>query len=57
MEGDPSLARSFLEQAYALIPQLDVERETALEEGATLGDDCLEGRIIAMLLQLPEEGE
>ena len=49
-EGAPAAARTFLTEALALARKAD-----ALQAGAGVQDDQLEGRIGELLLQLPEE--
>jgi hypothetical protein len=50
-EGAPEAARTFLLQALALAKSADALRPAAKIEH----DDCLEGRIAELLLQLPDE--
>lgn len=56
-EGDPNVARDFLEQARAFLPIIDIIREGCIEEGFTPAEDRLEGRIAEILLQLPDPEE
>jgi hypothetical protein len=51
-EGSPEIARCFLEEALLL-----AQRADALRDPKKVPDDRLEGRIAAMLLQLPENEE
>lgn len=56
-EGDPAVAREFLEKARSFIFAVDMAREGAIQDGVDVRDDNLEGRIATLLVQLPEEGE
>jgi hypothetical protein len=49
-EGAPEAARRFLREALPLAQQAD-----ALQAGAEVTDDRLEGRVAELLLRLPEE--
>ena len=56
-EGDPNVARDFLEQARTFLPIIDILREGCAKEGIQCAEDRLEGRIAEVLLQLPDSEE
>ena len=56
-EGDPEVAREFLEKARSFIFAMVMSREEANKEGANIADDHIEGKIAALLLQLPDKDE